>query len=111
MPDDISAGPLRLASNSADLEAALLLSKAGVSDNGRGAWAVWLSPEATVVELSALMGGLAQSGRRCTAEHMGAGVFVLIPIDENTTRPDSALLVSCMSECVPSRLVNLRAFP
>ena len=63
-----------------------------------GRWSVWLSPDATVVELAALIGGLNNGGVKVKAEHMGHGAFALMPLDETSRAPSGEWLVAILSE-------------
>jgi len=64
----------------------------------RGHWSVWLSPDATVLELAALMAGLRNGGVNVAAEHMGSGAFALIPIDDKTPPPTGDWIIAILSE-------------
>lgn len=81
---------------------------AAVVDNGRGAWSVWLSPDVTVPELANLMRGLRDLGRRVIAEHMGAGVFVLVPLDAGQAPPTARDLAGIWIH-IPGNLPSLTA--
>lgn len=69
---------------------------ATVMENGRN-WSVWLSPDATVVELAALMAGLRSGGVEVAAEHMGAGAFALVPL-KPTPAPSGEWIISILGE-------------
>jgi hypothetical protein len=66
-------------------------------------WSVWLSPEATVVELAALMGGL---GCKCEARDMGEGAFAVFPMDPHTPAPTAGFIVGILEHGI-GRLPSL----
>lgn len=63
-----------------------------------GRWSVWLSPDATVVELAALIGGLNNGGTKVKAEHMGQGAFALMPLDETSRAPSGEWIASILGD-------------
>lgn len=61
-------------------------------------WSIWLSPDATVLELAAIMAGLRNGGVVVAAEHMGGGAFAIVPIDEKTPPPSGDWLIAILTE-------------
>lgn len=82
--------------------------KAQVFENGR-TWSVWLSPDATVVELAVIMAGLRAEGINIQADHMGHGAFALFPMIPGTPPPTAVMLARIMSDPLPERLPALIA--
>lgn len=66
-------------------------------------WSVWLSPDATVVELAALMGGL---GCKVEARDMGGGAFAVFPVDLTVPPPTAGFIVGILEHGV-GRLPSL----
>lgn len=71
-------------------------------------WSVWLSPDATVVELAALMHGL---GCKVEARDMGGGAFAILPIDPATPAPSAAQVANVLEHGIGGRLPSLLCRP
>lgn len=80
---------------------------ARMEKNERG-WSIWLSPDATVLELAALMGGLQRRGRRMRAEDMGGGAFVLFP-EPGDLPPLAEEIIDIMTSTYRGPLPTLRS--
>jgi hypothetical protein len=76
------------------------LARVEANDHG---WSVWLSPDATVVELAALMGGL---GCKVEARDMGGGAFAIRPTDPNTPAPTAGYVAGILEHGI-GRLPSL----
>lgn len=76
---------------------------AQVLENDHG-WSIWLSPDATIVELAALMGGL---GCKVEARDMGGGAFALFPVDPHSPCPTPGHLVGILEHGIGPRLPSL----
>lgn len=68
-------------------------------------WSIWLSPEATVVELALLLGGIPC---KLEAHNMGEGAFALIPVEAHAPCPTAAQLAALFEKGLGKPLPSLR---
>lgn len=71
-------------------------------------WSVYLSPDATVIELAVLMVGLRKLGLEVGAEPVGdEGAFFLRPLDETSRAPTGRELAWIIERGFPGRLPTI----
>lgn len=68
-------------------------------------WSIWLAPEATVVELALLMGGIPC---KLEAHNMGEGAFALIPVEAHSPCPTADQLAALFEKGIGRPLPSLR---
>lgn len=68
-------------------------------------WSIWLAPEATVVELALLLGGIPC---KLEAHNMGEGAFALIPVEAHSPCPTAEQLAELFEKGLGRPLPSLR---
>jgi hypothetical protein len=68
-------------------------------------WSIWLAPEATVVELALLLGGIPC---KMEAHNMGEGAFALIPMEPHAPCPTAEQLAALFERGLGRPLPSLR---
>jgi hypothetical protein len=68
-------------------------------------WSIWLAPEATVVELALLLGGIPC---KLEAHNMGEGAFALIPVEAHAPCPTAAQIAALFEKGLGRPLPSLR---